>query len=74
MDRYKKAGTLPGSLVVDVAEEQAEDPVEAARGNWDNLESPVPEPALEFGVLSSTRAIEKKPQGLRIDATAEAVR
>ena len=74
MDRYKKAGTLSGSLVIDVAEEQPEDPTEAARGNWNSIESPVPEPAMEFGVLSSTRAIEKKPQDLRIDATAEAAR
>ena len=74
MNRYKKAGTLLGSLLVDVAEEQAEDPMEAASGNWDNLESPVPEPALEFGMLSGSRAVDKKPQGLRIDATAEASR
>ncbi len=74
MDRYKKVATLLGSLVVDVAEEQVEDPTEAASGTWDSLESPVPEPALEFGVLSSSRAIDKKPQGLQIDATAEAAR
>ena len=99
MCRYKKAGTLVGSLLVDVAEELPEDPAQArcstftvasarssshtnrtpcvwndqaASGDWDSLKSPVPEPALEFGVLSGSRALDKKPQGLRIDATAAA--
>ena len=70
LDRHKKSGTLVGSLLVDVTEEQAEDPTEAASGDWDSVESPVPEPALEFGVLSGSRATDKKPSDLRIDATA----
>ena len=64
--KYKKPSTLLGGLELDVAEDEEEDPVTAAEGGWEDLTSPVPEPALEFGAFANRSPRDKKPAGLRI--------